>query len=438
MKRKILFCLALFSAFVPNVWADTIPGAPQNPGSALIIYNARGYTHPEFSQGAMETFLAALSQDYTKIKDPIASGRFDANSIPPISPPLTRVNILNVTTHNGIDGELKAKFYNSGNQTIDGFSFEGDIFCELYDAGNPLAYWSQVYDLRFANIYSENETVTTPATITLTGDRSDKQYFGEHLKSGGTLYLQAEYNGFRNRNYGIADLIKSFTADEVPLSVFAMSGQNKVNFQFYNDFENFAVDFNDLNSLVKAHSMYWSNAGGVPTSYIQKGHSLVTDGATTIMAAWGAKPEEMNPLIGNGRLIIGFDINAWGDFTQSIISKTTFAIIQNLYDLMDGSKQFGVEKRFIPAPPEPLGLGEIGTCVITVNNIGNYLIENIIVNDTLSSCFQYISTEGAIQPTKSPASGTTGGVLEWNVGDIGGRQKKEIKFKFKVVDTNCN
>lgn len=439
--KKILYCLVFLSVFAVNIWADLEPGAdtsghifkaPQNPGSALIIYCAKGYGY-EFSQGAMETFRAALAQDMDLIQHP-NKGTIDGY-IPEINPPLTRVNVLDVTSVGvGIETQLRNKFYNKGSVKIDEFDFEGDIFDELYDAGNPLAYWSQVYDLRFVN-----NGAASAATITtdLSNSRSDISYFKEHLKAGGTLFLQDEYSVFTSRNNGVAAVITEFTQDKNHKVSNISAGSIMSTFKFDSTFEKFAYDFNDLAELEKNYRMTWVMAGGVDRSTIPASTPLVLNGNTTVIAAWGTT--QMDPSIGSGRLIVSWDINAWADYRvdwqNGQISTTTFALIQNIYDLMDGSKQYGVEKKF---DPEQLEIGDEGYCIITVNNIGNYGFENIIVDDTLSSCLQYLRTEGTIQPTMSPASGTSGGVLQWKIEYMNPREKKEIKFKFKVLDTECN
>jgi uncharacterized repeat protein (TIGR01451 family) len=439
-------CFILLLCFIANILADIdlTFTAPKNPGSALIIYCGLGYNvnngKNEYSQGAMETFRAALAQDANLILHPSKSRSEHDLFIPVIDPKLTSVNILNITpntnnrlTASGIDSHLKQKFYvqnptvkriePNGDTivTIDDFEFNITLFKKLYDDGNPLSYWSQVYDLRFVDEYSEDRNRTTAATIT----DKDMAFFKEHLKTGGTLFIQDEYNGFRNRNYGVGQVITNFTSDVNYNYLRVVSGNSIYPSTFDGSLENFDRDFNNLSELVSSYSMRWEYAGGIPDNLfdgIVNGYKLVKNGSTIVIAAWDTK--KMNPEIGNGRLIVSYDINAWSDYEKGKISRTTFALIQNIYDLMDGSKQYTVSKRF---EPDEIGIGVVGECVITVNNNGNYLIENIVVEDPLNPCLEFISST----PQHTTKNGNT---LIWNLGDIGGRNKKEIRFQYRITD----
>ena len=454
MKRmlKVLWAVAVAAVMT---WADwetgagtppnVIPGhvfqAPQNPGSALIIFNDRGYDHPssaiaEYSKGAMETFRAALAQDINLIQHPSRTGwphsQLTNADIPTINPPLTRVNILNVTSNSGIEAQLEAKFRGKGSTNIDDFSFEGDIFDELYNAGNPLSYWSQVYDLRYANI-SGNAAAPHNISTDLNDPRSDISYYGEHLRSGGSLFLMGEYDYYENRNNGISAIIRNFTQSK-QYSGSVANQPSITSFTFRNDYEHFATDFNDLNALFQqGHGMTWVNAGGVTEADVAPGFPLVIAGGRVAIAAWGEG--QMDPSVGNGRLLVCWDTNAWSDYMDGRISKTTFALIQNMYDLMDGSKQYRGIKEFVPAAVE---IDDIGVCRITVRNDGNYLVENIVVTDDLSSCLQFTENTGAI-PLSKPAPTGRGGTLEWTIPELLPRSSRVIEFRYRAVDMPpCN
>lgn len=470
--KKMFWCLILLICFNIDILADIEDGAgipptitpghqfsaPKNPGSALIIYCQLGYNinNPnnnkfEYSQGAMETFRAALAQNAGLIGHPSkTNGDYVHDlTIPLIEPKLTSVNILNVTpngaadrlTASGVDNHLRSKFYiqnpasnvivritDKGDTLIkiDDFDFNITLFKKLYNEGNPLSYWSQVYDLRFVDQYSEDHNVKTAATIT----DKDMDYFKEHLKTGGTLFIQDEYNGFRNRNYGVGQVIKNFTSDVNYNYLRVQPGNSMSPSSFDNSLEHFANDFNDLSQLASGYSMYWVNAGGIQEGLadgIVHGYKLVKNANTIVIAAWDTK--KMNPEIGNGRLIVAYDINAWSDYAKGKITRTTFALIQNIYDLMDGSKQYTVSKKF---EPDMIDIGEAGTCVITVNNNGNYDIENIVVEDPLNPCMEFI---GMVSDHINEGDGNT---LKWNLGTIGGRDSREIKFQYIITNLeNC-
>ncbi|MCL1946053.1 MAG: hypothetical protein FWF51_02720 [Chitinivibrionia bacterium] len=419
-------CFILLLCFIVNILADVDPTftAPTEAGSALILYNAMGYNGYEFSQGAMETFRAALAQNINLINDPMANKNL---TIPTINPPLTHVNILNCTSSGGIDADLKTKFSVNSTQ-IDGFPHDRALFDSLYNAGNPLAYWSQVYDLRFVNNYGLNASVISTSNT----NKSDISYFREHLKTGGTLYIQAEYSVFEGRNNSIATVIKTFTLDKDYNPVNILGGGDLTSFNFSNDFENFAKDFNDLNLLAQQYPMLWKMAGGIPTNQIKNGISLITSGNYTIMAIW-APNRGLDPEIGNGRFIVGWDINAWGDYKEGIISTATFAIIQNLYDLMTGSKQYGIFKTF--DPPE-IELGVEGSFYITIKNNATYSVPMITVIDTISPCLQYIRSDTQTISENNLSGGAK--ELKWEFS-IGGRSEKKIKIDYRVLKSPpCN
>jgi hypothetical protein len=174
--------------------------------------------------------------------------------------------------------------------------------------------------------------------------------------------------------------------------------------------------------------MTWVMAGGYPTDEVKPGHSLIKSGNLSVIICWGTK--EMDPEIGNGRLIVSFDINAWGDYAEGRISRTTMAVIQNIYDLMSGTKQYGLLKSFSQDGTIPeLEDGKEGTCYITIKNNAVYPIE-VSALDTLSKCFEFVPSGGDAPNKITPSGGKT--ILEWNGIKLDGRQSKTIKFNYKV------
>lgn len=425
--KKMFFGLFLsicFSVIYADV--DTPPfKAPPQPGSALIIYNERGFG-TQFSQPAMLTFRTALSRDLQYVRQIPTTTRYPINgdNVPEINPELRMVSVLNVTTA-GFDDELYAAFRSD------------PLFVELYNEGNPLAYWSQVYDLRFNHDFgtSDMSSITTDQN----NPKSDISYFKAFLQAGGALYVQTEYKEYVNRNRGVADVIKTFTLDKDYDYNRVLGGNHMTDFLFSDNVENFAHDFNDLNKLAKDYPMKWVMAGGYPVSNLRHGVPLITNGSAAVMVFWGTK--QLDPAIGNGRLIVGFDINAWGDhYTDSQegkITKATFAVIQNLYDLMSGTNMFSVKKSFSENGEIPqIEDGQTGTCYITVKNNATYAFE-ITVVDTLNRCFEFIKNSNDNIPlTKQDNLSNSRTALEWDRVELKGRGSGEdvkvIKFEYRV------
>ncbi|MDR0304713.1 MAG: hypothetical protein LBH98_08125 [Chitinispirillales bacterium] len=376
--------LIIFCAFAANVWAVSCGEAPKEPGAALIIYNGAGMGL-EFSNPAMQTFRAALSGDERHITySTHENGNLvydKTDGIPKIDPPLTLVDTLNVTVQ-GMDSDLKKTFYG-----------KDPLFDSLYDAGNPLTYWSQVYDLRFRNILAGGAEASI--TTNLNQKTSDASYFRVFLQSGGALYLQTVRGEFTTRNAGVEFVIKNFTLDKNYTNTKnPISSPDGGNFSFTDNYD-FKCNFNDLKDENDKHPMNWAMPGGYPSGEIVHGKPLAKNltANSDVIVAW--KTGEMDPIIGNGILIVGWAITAWGPQSSggnsSVISRATFATIQNIYALMTQTAMYSINKSFSQdgsiIEKED---GETGTCYITLKNNAIYKVGPIVVRDTLSKCLEYI------------------------------------------------
>ena len=239
--------MALCLVLVANVWAFE---APKNPGSALILYNSRRSSAPEqrefdHSIPTMQIFRAALDDEnvwrnhLTVEFHPNLRTHLTAVGRTAINPPLVRVTALDVDTL-GIDRALRT--FGSGL-----IGRERAIFDELYNQGNPLSYWSQVYDLRYIQefwnpINLDNtfmSVITQPCRPTCSGNnhyytynrpgpnwtgtvatrycrndgKSDLEYFRAFLRDGGGIYIQAASANYVERNQSLAYTIRALTED---------------------------------------------------------------------------------------------------------------------------------------------------------------------------------------------------------------------------------
>jgi len=154
----------------------------------------------------------------------------------------------------------------------------------------------------------------------------------------------------------------------------------------------------------------------------------------------------MDPEIGNGLLVVSWAITAWGPQSSggniSKITKTTFAVIQNIYKLMSGTAMFNVNKSFSKdSSTVQIEKDQIGTCYITLKNNAIYPIEGFSIADTLSRCFEYLYKSGGLYepiPTISQIGGKT--ILNWS-GIVlpPDRGSITVQFDYKVnYNPPCN
>jgi hypothetical protein len=347
--------------------------------------------------------------------------------IPPISPQLTLVDVLPVNS-TGFETNLRNNFYNKGNE----------LFDSLYNAGNPLAYWSQVYDLRFNHAFGNTDVSTI--TTNLQQKTSDASYFREFLRAGGALYIQTVRGEYANRNTGVEFIIKNFTRDKDYSNTHNPNSGDAGNFVFHNGFNNFNCNFNDLEYELTQNSMTWAYPGGFPTAQIRYGIPLVSIAGSpnAVIVAW--KTNQMDPEIGNGILVVGWAITAWAQQNDnnnvSIVSRTTFATIQNLYALMSETAMFNIHKSFSKDGSIPqVEDGETGTCYITLKNNAIYEVEGFSIKDTLSKCFEYVDKSGGEYEPKPNVINLGNGKTElvWtNVVLPGNRGSVIVQFDYKV------
>ena len=495
--------MALCLVLVASVWADRdtpqschprgVPCAPQNPGSALILYNShRSVSRDPIDQRqfdhsipAMQIFRAALQQERSYLLNtepllPFGQGlTTDANVIPPINPRLTMVTVLDVTNR-GIDTDLRAW----ANANLSGRELQ--IFNELYNAGNPLSYWSQVYDLRYIQEFwlegAQNRTnlseITTSGNIVNGVERNDLAYFRAFMLDGGGIYIQAADSAFETRNTSITATINALTRNNVSRSWGDASGRIgaapptyarpesstpagnvSTNFWFNNNAiaENFATDFNDLNALQVTHPMRWVRVGGVAHAQLDHAIPLVSVGSETgraVKVFWdrnGLQEEYQN-----GRLIVSYGITAFRDHEDgngehqtrqgwTRATRTTLAMVQNLYDLMSGTQRYTISKSFVQPDRS---VGDEGTIRISVRNPNNYPFELTGgIRDELSTCLRYIQGSSTssfvnIDGNSSPAAITeqhNGQNLHWTPNTaIPLRSDWVIEFRYRVDNSDCN
>ena len=474
-KRKFVLITSLLILFAVNICMS----APQNPGSALILYNShrslaadqRQFDH---SISTMLVFRAALSGDRSFLQNPpeqlpFGPGLQGSDVIPPIDPPLRNVDVLDVRhRQGGIDADLRAW----ANTNLSGI--ERQIFDELYDAGNPLSYWSQVYDLRYIQeFWNEGAQNYTPlSVITTTGARSDLEYFRAFMRNGGGLYIQAADSAFVERNRSISTTVNALTRNNVNISNWGNANiligtprqgiftEQADNFWFNNSdrADNFARGFNDLAALQQQYPMRWVRVGGVRHADLGHAIPLVSAGSETgraVKVFWDS--DGLQEEYRNGRLIISYGTTAFRDHEDgngiyqtrqgwTRTTRTTLALIQNLYALMsEKTQRYTITKRFLE---EERQVGEIGTVRISVRNPNNYPFELTGgITDDLASCLSYIpgSSRFAFIDFEGNATSATateqhnGKRLHWIPNEpIPARSDWIIEFQYRVGSFDYN
>jgi len=484
---SVVFTLCLMS----DVWANR--GAPANPGSALIIYNGHrssGDQRWDHSIISMEIFRAALSENaslMTSFTPPFRQPYTDI--IPPFvndaGQPSPERRLLNVNTLDvrglGIDNYLRTKFYGRGrNAVIDGQPFDGDLFDELYDAGNPLSYWSQVYDLR----YIQERWIASDvimSVITTEGARSDLAYFRAFMRDGGGIYIQSAYGLYVERNNSLRDVVRALTLDRNFVGVSQNSnilmgtGTSEptagwtgpiAEFWFNNSPQSgqFATDFNNLTALQASHPMKWIRSGGIDLTSSENQNAIplvnaVFPGNTrdsSIIILWDSTG--LDPEVKNGLLIVGFCVNAWTDHRgpgdplslpyqtgqgNGVITRTTMAVIQNLYAQLSKTQRYTITKRFVE---EERAVDDTGTVVISVHNPNNFAFSlSDGITDELHCRLRFVSgsdrhflvdRDGNRTPTAAVLT-QTGQTLRWVLnGDIPARSHWAIEFQY-IVNPPC-
>ena len=484
MIRKNIFYVLMFTFCVFNqyVWADIISGVPKNPGSALILYNAhrsidnfqRQFDH---SVPTMQIFRAALDPDNSgSFLQPSEHANVIRDGIPPMTDltgikwPLTMVTVLDI---GDVDSNGKAKSRQSGidtylrawaNTNLSGR--EREIFDELYDAGNPLSYWSQVYDLRYIQEYWNQSATdyTDLSLITTSGSRNDLEYFKVFLQDGGGLYIQAASKNYEKKNERIAETIRALTKDKT-FNRNRSDAEIQVtenNFWFNNSSESeyFATDFNNLNVLQNnpQYAMRWVRAGGIKLIASDYAIPLVNvrnANDSSMIVFWDK--DGLDEAYKNGRLIVSYAITAWMDHVDGsgtgqlnqgavITSRTTAALVQNLYDLMSGTQRYTISKSFVP---DERKVGENGIVRIAVRNPNNYPFKIGEITDELSTCLRFVRDDKHSfidqvngHPTPAQATQTQNGrTLKWelnsNDGHIPARSDWVIEFEYMVDNADC-
>lgn len=397
----------LFFLFIIRAsFADIPSGAPDPAGRVLIIYNAKGYGY-EFSQPAAETFEAALTGDISKLNFPTLGAHPIADSELPKFSPYPQVDMLAITGTNGIYSQLDATY--------------GSIIPDELKGGKELQFWSLVFDVRFDNAGNGGNAASDKITLDNI-PTSDINLFKELLNDGGGLFIQGEYNVFKVRNQGVTSVINLFTKGNNfdPTKISSNIFQTITSYPA--NPENFNTDFNDLNSIPIENQLKLVVGGGYPQTEITGGSPLVEYNNESIIHFWDSKDLTME----NGRLMVSFDINGWGDhyadYQNGKVSTGAFATIQNIYDLLGGALNYSVFKEFTPSQGD---VGDTASFKITVVNNGIVDISGISVTDTISNCLEIISS--------TPAASVNGKVYTWNaatIGTIGANDSVEIIVNF--------
>lgn len=378
--------LLLLLTFVP-VFSDTESGAPKTGERVLLVY-CDFKTWPEFGYNAMETFKSAL----------------EGSSGAPSFSPLPSVDIVKIT--NGADGIIDEVLTAFGGEIAD--SLKG---------GGELRHWTQVYDLRFRNATTgKNEDFIT---IDIDDPVSDYSLYKTLLENGGGLFVQGEYSMFLGRNMGVATLINLLTNDQFKKENISDLGFKNIT-EFPTEPEGFATDFQNLNS---GDPLKLVHAGAYPMNKIEHGLPLISSGDNAHMLFWYSKDLQVQ----NGRMIVSFDINGWADKKEGEINATTYASVQNIYDLLSGVKNYTVEKSFVP---DRADVGDDATFRIYCTNSGKSDLVDFTVIDTVHPCLTVTGATPLWESKKEiPDVGT---VLEWTV-TIGQGNRDSI-----VVDFNVN
>jgi len=377
---------------------------------------------------------------------PFEGSQMVAQGIPTIDPALTMINILNIREQ-GIAPNLRRW----ANANLRGRDLE--IFNELWEAGNPLSFWSQVYDLRYVQMFWNFNANTDLSVITA----GDIEYFRQFLRDGGGLYIQAAYANFVERNESTIRAINRLTRNNINAQ-WGQADEAVENFWFNPsiDAENFATDFNNLRTLQNTRPMRWVRAGGVSRQNLQRAIPLISNGGEqgrAVKVFWNSDGlAEYEPGIPkNGRIILSFSVSGFRDHNdasggqgRTITSQTTLATVQNLYDLMSGTRRYTIAKSF---DPEELKVSERGKVRIVVRNPNNYPFAIGKITDELSPCLRFESNLPSFfidneNTNITPAQFNTnhnGQRLEWELnGLIPARSDWVIEFEFRVDNSNCN
>lgn len=385
-RRLLLLIIVTILVKVSIVLGDTESGAPKTGERVLLLYCDYNAQY-EFGYNAMETFRDALQ---------------GSGSAPSFSP-LPEVDVVAITSGNGIVSDVNKKF--------------GSEIPDSLKGGNELRYWTQVYDLRFRNLYTgQNEDYIT---IDIEDPTSDYSLYKSLLENGGGLFVQGEYSVFQGRNVGVATLVNLLTNDEFRKENISDLGL-KIISDFPDEPENFATDFQDLKS---AGAIALVHAGAYPMSKVDYALPLISTGDNAHMLFWYSKDLKVQ----NGRMIVSFDINGWADKTEGSITEATYASVQNIYDLLSGVKNYTVEKSFVP---DHADVGDDATFRIYCDNKGKTDLKDFHVIDTVDTCLTVLSSNPNWD--KKEVIDGIGTVLEWTI-DIAKGSRDSIVVDFNVA-----
>jgi hypothetical protein len=192
--------------------------------------------------------------------------------------------------------------------------------------------------------------------------------------------------------------------------------------------EYFATDWNKLDDDQSNNPMRWVRAGGISQSNIGNATPLVSAGENgrAMIAFWDKIGLDEN--YNNGRLVVSYAITAWrdhhdgdrkdpqtGNYVQNrqgdaIVTRTTAALVQNLYDLMSGTTRYNITKKF---ENEETNVGGRGKLFITVRNPNTAPFSSFEeIFDTLHcrlkyigpTKFSFINEDGSIANTTENAA----------------------------------
>ena len=309
--------------------------------------------------------------------------------------------------------------------------------------GKELNYWDVIFDLR--TIYSsveyigQNVSIDAPATITLDNEDplSDFSLYKEFLDSKGGLFLMGSVARYHNAQ--ITSLINVFTTTENSLEYNDLStgikdfednwggfedGGSELYAEYPDNHSNFKKIYNDLTTT----SMVINGAPNVfalKFSELKGGERLIvntgTGGNKDLMHYWGAS----EIVGGHGQLMTTFNHQmfsnhyfspdkesamAMGMETTALshMTKGTFATLQNMFVLLNQSRQAKLEKEFIPKSGI---IGDEGDFYITLHNTGTVKIDDFDIRDTVSGCLDILSVDhgGVAQ----------GNIVSWDKSAIG-------------------
>jgi hypothetical protein len=376
LKKLLLMLLILFLGVAV---ADDVSGAPVDGESVLIIYTDASID-PKPSEDLVKAFEDAF------------------NDMP--NPPVITSLIIS-----------------AGDGSAPGFYDE----LVAQTGQTELSDWCQVYDLRFRedkNNQGWTGNEKQEDVLTMLGDNSDWELFDNYLDAGGHIYFQSDHHDFYIRNTNLLMFINHIAL--APITQANASFESNV--QTISNFPSDPMDFNTDFNNISGQSMQSRFPGGIDVVNAGSGRPLGTfaGGATAMALAYLSEDLKRN----DGRVVINFETNALyedeGD--EALVSATTTAWIQNVYDLLSGCYRYTLEKEFIP---DTLMQGEEGKFDISYTNEMQPL-KNFTVTDTIPDCLEFISS--------SPApSGNNDNVYWWDLPEVSSGGSGTISVDYKLT-----